>query len=715
MRSRAGFLGVGAGVARFFGVFVVLVAFASVCASSALGFGVVAGSPFPESNESDPVGAAFSPSGGLLALATKGSPSVTHVVLFSVNQTDGKLTEDVGSPLGWGEGGTDVAFSPNGAFLAVANDGGNVQMLAVNASSGELEPLEKYGSAHPTSVAFSPDGSLLAAATQDGVELFAVNTSTGALTLVPGSPFGPTGNEQPISVAFSPKGKLLTAADFSGGISVFKVNGETLTEVSGSPFRSGGGVDETGGRSLAFNPTGTRLAKANLGGGRCSQERVCVGTVSFYSVDQETGGLAELSDTPVASQLQFLNGKAIPFSVAFSADGKLLATADGSEGPAGGAVSVFSVEPATGTLFLLGGEAALLGGYYAEGVAFSPTAPLLAAAAFPGAYVFSTLDAPEASVQYPAPGGTYARGEVVHTEFSCSEGEGAPGIESCRDSNGAASSEGGSLETVTLGSHTYTVISKSKDGQTHSTTISYTVAEPNGPEFGRCVKVAAEKEGTKTVYRGWFTASTCLVKSSTRTSKYEWLPGAVKANYTTALKPTTKVTLETVHKVKVTCTGESGRGIVASGKTVQNVFVKFTGCASGTKKCTTAGHAEGELETKRLEGALGIDSITVKEGKETRHIGLDLYPVGETGAFIEYTCTGSPATTLSGSLIGPVPSDKALVTATIKYAATGGKQKPEHFEGSPTDVLTNTLSEQVGLTVTETQTNEEAVEINAFY
>jgi hypothetical protein len=62
-----------------------------------------------------------------------------------------------------------------------------------------------------------------------------------------------------------------------------------------------------------------------------------------------------------------------------------------------------------------------------------------------------------------------------------------------------------------------------------------------------------------------------------------------------------------------------------------------------------------------------------------------------------------------------MPSDKALVTATVKYAATGGTQKPEQFESSPTDVLTNALSEPVGLTVTETQTNEEAVEINAFY
>jgi hypothetical protein len=97
-----------------------------------------------------------------------------------------------------------------------------------------------------------------------------------------------------------------------------------------------------------------------------------------------------------------------------------------------------------------------------------------------------------------------------------------------------------------------------------------------------------------------------------------------------------------------------------------------------------------------------------------RCVGLDLYPVGTTGAFMEYTCTGSPPTTLSGSLIGPVPTDKMFTTATVKDAATAGKQKPERFKGGEKDVLTNALNEQVGLTLTTTQTYEEPFEINAF-
>jgi hypothetical protein len=46
-----------------------------------------------------------------------------------------------------------------------------------------------------------------------------------------------------------------------------------------------------------------------------------------------------------------------------------------------------------------------------------------------------------------------------------------------------------------------------------------------------------------------------------------------------------------------------------------------------------------------------------------------------------------------------------LTTATLKFTATAGKQKPERFEGGEQDGLTNSLSEQVGLTVGPPQTN----------
>ena len=265
---------------------------------------------------------AFSPGGGLLAIANEGDSTVS---VFAVG-SGGALTQVKGSPFTTGNGPLSVAFSPGGGLLATANEGANTVSVFAVGSGGALTPVagSPFGTgSFPDSVAFSPGGGLLATANLDGrtVSVFAVG-SGGALTQVAGSPFLTGGDTA--SVAFSPGGGLLaTATDDDGdsAVSVFAVgSGGALTQGRGSPFTTGS--DPV---SVAFSPGGGLLATAN-------REDSTVSVFAVGSGGKLTGVLTQVRGSP------FTTGSA-PLSVAFSPGGGLLAIANFL----GSTVSVFSV------------------------------------------------------------------------------------------------------------------------------------------------------------------------------------------------------------------------------------------------------------------------------------------------------------------------------------------------------------------------------------
>jgi len=235
-----------------------------------------------------------------------------------------------------------------------------------------------------------------------------------------------------------------------------------------------------------------------------------------------------------------------------------------------------------------------------------------------------------------------------------------------------------------------------------------TSASAEAPEFGRCIKTA-KKGGGK------FSSAKCTVEKAG--GSYEWTPGVVKGKFTTTIKEGTLLTLETVGKTKLTCTGETSTGEFVGTKSERGTIVTLTGCEAFGMPYESAGQTEGTIVTNELEGELGIE----KKAKSALYnkVGILLRPRVPEEAIFVISCVLGPHDpgTVIGSVIDPLTTNNMQRIATDTFRASKGKQKPEHFEGEPNRILETSFGEgpyeQTGLTVTMTQDNEEDVEINS--
>ncbi len=246
---------------------------------------------------------------------------------------------------------TISVFDPDSAnstrFLLACHEGDDtVSSLRVDALTGKASHLSyQVTGSQPVALAATPEAGFVYTLNRGSADItaLALDSATGELTEIAGSPFPVTGGGQPSDLALSPDGAFLASSDsVLGEIQVFAVAGDgTLSEIAGSPFTTDSGSPS----ELLYSPTGDLLFAIHNSASR----------VASYPIAGDGSLVEELSlltpDAPQClAQLENADGDLVVY---VGSGGSSNAVTPYVIGPAGGFNPLSSITTVNGSIVAL--------------------------------------------------------------------------------------------------------------------------------------------------------------------------------------------------------------------------------------------------------------------------------------------------------------------------------------------------------------------------